>query len=148
MTLSSKLIEQRDGLVAEVESTIAAEDVTAEALEAASAKQDEIAALDERIATAQANEKRTAEIAESRAAAKVATFGGATVTREAKTYEERGENSFVRDMINANLRNDRSAWERLYRHADEVRIETRDISRTDGAGGDFVYGESQGRVFA
>jgi len=138
MSLSSKLIEQRDGLVAEVESTIAAEDVTAEALTEASAKQDEIAALDERIATAQANEKRTAEIAESRSAAKVATFGGATVTREAHTYEKNGDNSFVRDMINANLRNDRNSWERLYRHQQEVAVETRDVSRTDGAGGDFV----------
>ena len=138
MSLSSKLIEQRDGLVADVETTLAAEDVTAEALEAASAKQDEIAALDERIATAQANEKRTAEIAESRSAAKVATFGGATVTREAHTYEKNGDNSFVRDMINANLRNDRNSWERLYRHQQEVAVETRDVSRTDGAGGDFV----------
>ena len=138
MSLSSKLIEQRDGLVAEVETTLAAEDVTAEALTAASAAQDEIAALDERIATAQANEKRTAEIAESRAAAKVATFGGATVTREAQTYEKNGSNSFVRDMINANIRNDRNSWDRLYRHQQEVAIETRDVSRTDGAGGDFV----------
>ena len=138
MSLSSKLIEQRDALVAEVESTIAAEDVTAEALADASAKQDEIAALDERIATAQATEKRTAEIAESRAAAKVATFGGATVGRQAMTYDKNGENSFVRDMINANLRNDRSSWERLYRHQQEVAVETRDVSRTDGAGGDFV----------
>ena len=138
MSLSSKLIEQRDALVAEVESTIAAEDVTAEALTDASAKQDEIAALDERIATAQATEKRTAEIAESRAAAGVKTFGGATVTREAHTYEKNGDNSFVRDMINANLRNDRSSWERLYRHQQEVAVETRDVSRTDGAGGDFV----------
>ena len=138
MSLSSKLIEQRDGLVAEVETTLAAEDVTAEALTAASAAQDEIAALDERIATAQANEKRTAEIAESRAAAKVATFGGATVTREAQTYEKNGSNSFVRDMINANIRNDRNSWERLYRHQQEVAVETRDVSRTDGAGGDFV----------
>ena len=62
MSLSTKLIEQRDALVAEVESTIAAEDVTAEALTEASAKQEEIAALDERIATAQATEKRTAEL--------------------------------------------------------------------------------------
>ena len=51
MTLSAKLIEQRDALVAEVETTLAAEDVTAEALDAASAKQEDIAKLDERIAT-------------------------------------------------------------------------------------------------
>ena len=138
MTLSAKLIEQRDALVADVESTLAAEDVTADALDAASAKQDEIAALDERIATAQANEKRTAELAESRKESKVATFGAATVTREAMTYDKDGRNSFVRDMINATVRNEPQAWERLNRHRQEVAIETRDISRTDGAGGDFV----------
>jgi len=138
MSLATKLKEQRDALVAEVETTLAAEDVTAEALDAASSKQEEIAALDERIATADKVEARTAAIAESRKESKVATFGGAVVTREAMTYDKNGENSFVRDMIGAQLRNDRSSWERLYRHQQEVAVETRDISRTDGAGGDFV----------
>ena len=138
MTLSNKLKEQRDALVAEVETTIAAEEVTADALDAASKAQDEIAALDERIATAEAVEARTAAIHESRKESKVATFGGATVTREAMTYDKDGRNSFVRDMINAQLRNDSSSWERLHRHQAEVAVETRDISRTDTAGGDFV----------
>ena len=138
MTLSTKLKEQRDALVAEVETTLAAEEVTAEALDAASVKQDEIAALDERIATADKVEARTAAIAESRKDSKVATFGGAVVTREAMTYDKDGRNSFVRDMIGAQLRNDRTSWERLYRHQQETAIESRDISRTDGAGGDFV----------
>jgi hypothetical protein len=138
MSLASKLKEQRDGLVAEVETTLAAEDVTAEALDAASSKQEEISALDERIATAEKVEARTAAIAESRKESGVATFGGATVTREEMTYDKNGRNSFVRDMIGAQLRNDRSSWERLYRHQQEVAVETRDISRTDGAGGDFV----------
>ena len=138
MSLASKLKEQRDGLVAEVETTLAAEDVSAEALDAASAKQEEIAALDERIATAEKVETRTAAIAESRKAAGVATFGGGVVTREAMTYEKDGRNSFVRDMINAQLRNDSSSWERLNRHQNEVAIETRDVNRTDGSGGDLV----------
>ena len=138
MSLASKLKEQRDGLVAEVETTLAAEDVTADALDAASKAQDDIAALDERIATAEKVEARTAAIAESRKEAKVANFGGAVVTREAMTYDKDGRNSFVRDMIGAQLRNDRSSWERLARHQQEVAVETRDISRTDGAGGDFV----------
>ena len=138
MSLATKLKEQRDALVAEVETTLAAEDVTAEALDAASAKQEEISALDERIATADKVEARTAAIAESRKESKVATFGGAVVTREAMTYDKDGRNSFVRDMIGAQLRNDRDSWERLYRHQHEVAVETRDISRTDGAGGDFV----------
>ena len=138
MSLATKLKEQRDGLVSEVETTLAAEEVSAEALDAASAKQEEIAALDERIATAEKVETRTAAIAESRKAAGVATFGGGVVTREAMTYEKDGRNSFVRDMINAQLRNDSSSWERLNRHQNEVAIETRDVNRTDGSGGDLV----------
>ena len=138
MSLATKLKEQRDALVAEVETTLAAEDVTAEALDAASSKQEEIAALDERIATADKVEARTAAIADSRKESKVATFGGAVVTREAMTYDRDGRNSFVRDMIGAQLRNDRNSWERLNRHAQEVAVESRDISRTDGSGGDFV----------
>lgn len=138
MTASEKLIEQRDALVAEVDTTLAAEDVTKDALDAVSAKQEEIAALDERIATAQAVEARTAELAESRKESGVKAFGAATVTREAMTYDKDGRNSFVKDMINAQLRNDSQAWERLNRHRQEVAIETRDINRTDGTGGDFV----------
>ena len=138
MSLVSKLKEQRDGLAATAEAVLAADDVTAEALDSVSATHEEIAALDERIATAEKVEARTAAIAESRKEAKVATFGGAVVTREAMTYDRDGKNSFVRDMIGAQLRNDRTSWERLYRHQQEVAIETRDISRTDGAGGDFV----------
>lgn len=138
MSLVSKLKEQRDGLVAEVEAALASDDVTAEALDAVTDKQAEIEKVDARLASVEAAEKRTAAIAESRKEAGVATFGGAVVTREAHTYAKNGDNSFVRDMIAGTLRNDRSAWERLHRHQQEVAVETRDISRTDGAGGDFV----------
>lgn len=145
MSLSSKLIEQRDALVAEVDATIAAEDVTAEALDDASKKQEEIAALDERIATAVANEKRTAELAEARKEAGVKPFATATVTREAMTYDKNGTNSYFRDMYLAQRTNDPAAWDRLRQHNKEVdteirngKFEYRDISRTDGSGGDFV----------
>ena len=138
MSLVNKLKEQRDGLVAEVEAALASDDVSAEALDAVTDKQAEIEKVDERLATVEAVEARKAAIAESRAEAGVKTFGGAVVTREAHTYEKNGENSFVRDMIAGTLRNDRASWERLHRHQQEVALETRDISRTDGAGGDFV----------
>ena len=138
MSLVSKLKEQRDAAVAEADAVLTADDVTAEALDAVSAKHDEISALDERIATAEKVEARTAAIAESRKEAGVKTFGSTTITREEMTYDKNGKNSFVRDMINANLRNDRTSWERLNRHQAEVAVETRDISRTDGAGGDLV----------
>ena len=138
MSLVSKLKEQRDAAVAEADAVLAADDVTAEALDAVSEKHEEIAALDERIATAEKVEARTAAIAESRKEAGVKTFGSTTITREEMTYDKNGKNSFVRDMIGAQLRNDRNSWERLNRHQQEVAVETRDISRTDGAGGDFV----------
>jgi HK97 family phage major capsid protein len=138
MSLVNKLKEQRDGLVAEVEAALASDDVSAEALDAVTDKQAEIEKVDERLATVEAVEARKAAIAESRAEAGVKTFGGAVVTREAHTYEKNGDNSFVRDMIAGTLRNDARSWERLHRHQQEVAIETRDVSRTDGAGGDFV----------
>ena len=53
MSLTSKLKEQRDAVAVEAE-TLLADATTAEALDAVSAKQDEVAALDERIATAEA----------------------------------------------------------------------------------------------
>ena len=138
MSLTSKLKEQRDAVAVEAE-TLLADATTAEALDAVSAKQDEVAALDERIATAEAVEVRAAAIAESRKESGVKPFvGGTVVTREAMTYDKDGRNSFVRDMINATMRNDATSWERLNRHQTEVNIETRDISRTDTAGGDFV----------
>ena len=138
MSLVSKLKEQRDAVAAEAEAVLASDDVTAEALDAVSEKHEEIAALDERIATAEKVEARTSAIAESRKEAGIKTFGSAVVTREAMTYDRDGKNSFVRDMIGAQLRNDRDSWDRLARHQHEVAVETRDISRTDGAGGDFV----------
>lgn len=138
MSLTSKLREQRDVLAAEAEGLLTGAD-TSEALDAVSAKQDEVSALDERIATAEAVETRAAAIAESRKDSKVATFtGGTTITREEMTYSKNGRSSFVRDMINATLRNDATSWERLNRHRNEVDVETRDISRVDGAAGDFV----------
>lgn len=135
MSLVNKLKEQRDAVAAEAETILAAEDVTAEALDSVAAKHDEIKALDERIATAEAVEARTAALAESRKESGIATF---KVTKEPLTYEKNGSNSFVRDMVQATIRNDRSAWDRLSRHSNEVAVELRDISRTDGAGGDFV----------
>ena len=138
MSLTSKLKEQRDAVAVEAD-TLLAGDVTTEILDTVSAKHDEIAALDERIAKSEAVEARSAAIAESRKESGVKPFvGGTVVTREAMTYDKDGRNSFVRDMINATMRNEPTSWERLNRHQAEVNIETRDISRTDTAGGDFV----------
>ena len=132
--LTNKVREQRDAAAAEAEVLLAGE-ATEETLAAVEAKQAEIKSLDERLAKLEDVEKRTAAIAESRKESGINTF---KVIREAKTYEERGDHSFVRDMISANLRGDRDAWSRLYRHQQEANVELRDINRTDGTGGDFV----------
>lgn len=106
---------------------------TAEALATVEARHAEISDLDSQIATVEATEARAAVISE----AKVET-GSAYVKSEPMTYSEHGQRSFVRDLINAQVRNDQTAWNSLHRHMDEVRVETRDVSRTDGGIGEFV----------
>jgi len=130
------LRESRATAAADAAALLAGE-VTTEALDAAEARHAEIADLDSKIKTAEALEARTAELKEVRAAANVPTFGSAVVTREAMTYDKGNDNSFVRDMIGAQTRNDADSWSRLARHNQEMAVELRDISRTDGAGGDF-----------
>lgn len=137
MSMLETYREQRDAAAAALSDLIAGE-ASEESFAAVEAREAEIADLDSKISTLESAEARKAQIVEARAEAKVPTFGSAKVVSEPMTYSEQGERSFVRDMINAQARNDRSAWDALYRHMDEVRVESRDISRTDGAGGEFV----------
>ena len=137
MSMLDNLREARSTAAADAEALLAGE-VSAETLDAAEARSTEIADLDSKIATAEALEARTAELKEARSTTAVPTFGSAVVTNEPKTYDERGANSFVRDMIFASTRNDQGSWSRLNRHMDEVRVENRAVGRTDGAIGEFV----------
>ena len=137
MSLLDNLKEARSAAAAEAEALLAGE-ASAESLDAVEARQAEIAELDSKIEKAEALEARTASIKEARTTEGVKTFGAATVTREQMTYDKGSDNSFVRDMINAQLRNEPAAWERLNRHSQEVAVEVRDINRTDTSGGDFV----------
>ena len=137
MSLVDKLKEARSAAAADAEALLAGE-ASVETLDAVEARQAEIADLDSKIESAEALEVRTAAIAEARATEGVKAFGSAVVTREAMTYDKGSESSFYRDMIAANLRNDQEAWSRLTRHQQEVAIETRDTTRVDGSGGDFV----------
>jgi HK97 family phage major capsid protein len=131
------LREARNTAASAAEALLAAEPTT-DTLEAVEARHAEIKTLDSQIESAEALEARTATIAEARAIS-VPTFSGAAViTKEAKTYEERGEFSFAKDMVNAFVRNDVSSWDRLNRHRDEVAVETRDLNRTDTSGGEFT----------
>lgn len=137
MSLLDNLKEARTAAVADAEALLAGE-ASAENLDAVEARQAEISDLDAKIEAAEKLEARTASIKEARVAEGVKPFGGAVITREAMTYDLGSDNSFVRDMVNAQLRNEPSAWERLNRHAQEIAVESRDISRTDTSGGDFV----------
>ena len=137
MSMLDSLRESRATAAADAEALLAGE-VTAEALDAAEARHAEIKDLDSKIEAAEALEARTAELKEVRTEAGVATFGSAVVTREAMTYDKGSDNSFVRDMINSQLRGDRDAFDRLHRHQSEMAVELRDINRTDTSGGDFV----------
>ena len=137
MSMLDSLRESRATAAADAEALLAGE-VTTEALDAAEARHAEIKDLDSKIDAAEALEARTAELKEVRSAANVPTFGSAVVTREAMTYDKGSDNSFARDMINAQLRGDRDAFDRLNRHQSEMSVELRDINRTDTSGGDFV----------
>lgn len=137
MSLLDNLREARSAAAADAEALLAGE-ASADSLDAAEARAAEIKDLDSKIEAAEALEARTAAIKEARAASGVAAFGSAVIGREEMTYDKGSQNSFVRDMISAQLRNDQSAWERLSRHQAEAAVELRDISRTDTAGGDFV----------
>lgn len=137
MSMLNTYREQRDAATAALSDLINGE-ASEESFAAVEAREAEIADLDAKISTLESAEARKAQIVEAREDAGVKAVGSAQVVSEPVTYSPTGERSFVRDMINAQVRNDRSAWDALYRHMDEVRVETRDISRTDGAGGEFV----------
>jgi HK97 family phage major capsid protein len=62
-----------------------------------------------------------------------------SIVSEALTYvkDPTGRRSYFRDLVNARL-GDRESNDRLHRHAREVAVERRDLSSTDGVGGEFV----------
>jgi HK97 family phage major capsid protein len=104
--------------------------------------QAEVLQFDERIADLIENEQRDAIAAQGRAT--LAAMAGARIGQEQRTYERAGEASFFRDLYYAQGRNEPAAWERMNRHMAEVRVdargrsEYRDLTRTDGAIGEFV----------
>lgn len=129
------LRDKRSAVAAEASALLDGEP-TAEALETVEARQAELASLDAQIKSVEETEARTAAIAESREAAHISP---AVVTSEPNVYSEHSERSYFRDLANATVRNDRDSWDRLYRHMNEVAVETRaGNDRTDGNGGEFV----------
>lgn len=126
MSMLDILREQRDAKSSEATALLAGEP-SEEALATIEARNSEIETLDSQIKTVEATEARSAAIADEKKAAGLVLTGSAVITHEDRTYTEHGDRSFVRDMVNAHVRNDRSAWDGLQRHMAEERA----VSRTD-----------------
>ena len=153
----AELVEQRGALADALSGTYAeARSANRDLNEAEQAAYDEAraalvahdATMDEvrgRLAEAEEDERRSAA-----AAATAAEFGNAgseergqrspvTVGNEPSVYRKDGQHSYFRDLAMVGLqRGDRAAQDRLTRNNREVEVETRALSTTDGAGGDFV----------
>jgi len=135
MAMSEKLIEKRNGFLAEAQIVVdaaeaEARDLTADedntvALALRSAKE-----LDDSIKQHQELEARNAEANELRKQTTVA----AKITHEARTYAPQADTSFIRDAYAAQFNNDYQASERLARHMAEERIERRDVTSAAFAG--------------
>jgi HK97 family phage major capsid protein len=137
MSYLDKVVERRDAVKAEMDAileAVAAEnrtDLTAEETEKVDALVAESRSLDEKIEkfTAQAEaDKKAAEARSAVAEVAMPKVGGATVTREARTYTPESGNSFVKDAFAAQFKSDFAAQERLARHMREEAIERRDVS--------------------
>ena len=135
MSFLDKVIERRDAVKAELDAVleaVAAEertDLTAEETEKVDALVEESRSLDTKIEKFNTQAVADAKASEVRAsvAAVVTPKGGATVTREARTYSPDAEVSFVKDAFAASSRGDFAANERLARHMREESIERRDV---------------------
>ena len=136
MSFLDKVIERRDAVKVEMDTVLEAvavenrTDLTAEETEKVDALVEESRSLDSKIEKLKAQADSDAKVAEVRASvAEVAMpkVGGATVTREARTYSAVGDSSFVKDAFNAQFKNDYNANERLARHMREEAIERRDV---------------------
>jgi HK97 family phage major capsid protein len=139
MSATDKLVEVRDGLITEADALVATG--TTESFTAAETKLEEVRALDARIKTATEVEARAAAIKDAQAAAKVSPVGSATIISEARTYDRDKRNSWAKDLVAAegryNFPGADEARARLQRHWQEVDKESRSMSTTLTAGGEF-----------
>lgn len=135
-TFLDKLIERRDAVKTEMDAVLEAvatedrTDLTAEETTKVDSLVEESRTLDSKIEKMKAQADADAKTNEIRAAvADVAMpkVGGATVTREERTYSPTSQMSFVKDAFNAQFGNDYAANERLSRHMREEAIERRDV---------------------
>jgi HK97 family phage major capsid protein len=144
MSFLDKVIERRDAVKAEMDEVleaVAAEnrtDLTAEETEKVDALVEESRSLDSKIEKFKAQADADVKATEARAAvatiAMPASTGAAKIVSEARTYSERSEASFVKDVFAAEVRGDYSAKERLARHTREEQIERRDVDTSNFSG--------------
>ena len=143
MSYLDKVIERRDAVKVEMDAileAVAVENRT-DLTEDESAKVDtlveESRSLDSKIEKFKAQADADAKAAEARssvASVVMPKVGGATVTREARTYSPEGDASFVKDAFTAKFSNDYAASERLARHSREEEIERRSVGTGNFAG--------------
>jgi HK97 family phage major capsid protein len=118
---------------ADVEAASAVFDAAQDATERAKKELDRL----ERVAEARAAAPLPVEDPEKRAPARPngTTKEPLTYTREAAYGDKR---SYFVDLAKAQRNEDKGAIERIQRHGQEMLVERRDITRVDGAGGEFV----------
>ena len=68
--------------------------------------------------------------------------------KEPRTYRKEGQNSFFRDLYHAQIGQNPEAMARLAQHHREVEIESRSMSTTVTAGGNFIPPEYLGEMYA
>jgi len=134
MSMSEKITEKRNSLLAEAEQIVAVAE--AEARELTAEEDDKIAVALRSAADLDESIKMHKELeARSKAAAEVRTNTAIVeVKREARTYEKNASNNFLVDAFNAQFNGDVEARERLARHMSEERIERRDVTSANFAG--------------
>jgi len=143
MSYLDKVIERRDAVKVEMDAILEAvatenrTDLTEDETAKVDTLVEESRTLDSKIEKLTVQAAADAKASEARST--VANFampkvGGATVTREARTYSPEGDASFVKDAFTAKFSNDYAASERLARHSREEEIERRSVGTGNFAG--------------
>jgi len=143
MSYLDKVIERRDAVKVEMDAILEAvatenrTDLTEDETAKVDSLVEESRTLDSKIEKLTVQAAADAKASEARST--VANFampkvGGATVTREARTYSPEGDASFVKDAFTAKFSNDYAASERLARHSREEEIERRSVGTGNFAG--------------
>ena len=99
-------------------------------------KDEEIRKLEERVAELSDEDERTKRAASAQR--RVKAVDASLRVNERRTYEPHNGNSYFADLMRNHILSDDAARQRLVRHAQEMEVEYRDLTRVDTAGGYFV----------